>query len=172
MELLTGVIVAIAAVALVLEPLFANRTRRITAPTEDLLDFQDPHESDSPRVKALLALKEIEFDRATGKLSDADYVRLKREYGRAALNAMDAEPGAAGAAADDDAVERAIAEFRDRGPQQCPGCGERPEATAIFCSSCGRLLGESDARPRCWECGAELDDEARFCGVCGVEVAA
>ena len=54
---------------------------------------------------AIDALREIEFDRATGKLSDDDYASLKTEYTRTALVEMRArEPvvsagrGAAGAA--------------------------------------------------------------------------
>lgn len=173
MELLTGVIVAIATVALVLEPLFTRRTGHRAASAPDLLDFEDPEESASPRVKALLALKEIEFDRATGKLSDADYATLKRRYGRAALDAMDAASdghGANGGNGSDDAAERAIAAFKEREAQHCPDCGARPEAAALFCSSCGRLLGKPDARPRCWECGADLEADARFCSGCGAGV--
>jgi hypothetical protein len=47
---------------------------------------------DTPRGQALLALKEIEFDRATGKLSDADYEELKARYTARALLLLDA-PG-------------------------------------------------------------------------------
>ena len=44
---------------------------------------------DTPRGQALLALKEIEFDRATGKLSDADYEELKARYTARALLLLD-----------------------------------------------------------------------------------
>ena len=37
---------------------------------------------------AIVALREIEFDRATGKLSDADYADLKARYTQRALDAM------------------------------------------------------------------------------------
>ena len=46
---------------------------------------------------AVVALREIEFDRATGKLSDADYAELKTRYTRAALERCGAD--ALGAAA-------------------------------------------------------------------------
>lgn len=174
LELVTGIVVAVAVVALVIEPLFVRRARPDPAagPADDLLVFEDPEESASPRVKALLALKEIEFDRATGKISDADYAALKRRYGRAALEAMDSGNGQPAAEVGDDAVERAIADFKDRGPRVCPDCGDRPEPAAVFCSSCGRALGEPHARPRCWECGAELEADARFCGACGFALTA
>ena len=54
----------------------------------------DPEET--AKGVALTALKEIEFDRETGKLSDADYELLKGKYTAAALEAlrMEQEAGA------------------------------------------------------------------------------
>ena len=48
----------------------------------------------SPQAVALRALKEIEFDRATGKLSDSDYEQLKAKYTAEAVAAMRGEQGA------------------------------------------------------------------------------
>jgi hypothetical protein len=89
-------------------------------------------EVESPKLKALVALREIEFDRATGKLTEEDYFRLKAKYEREALAAIEAEE--AGAAA----VHLEVAGLQ-RGAE-CPACGPRPEAAPVFCSSCGRLL--------------------------------
>ena len=55
----------------------------------------DPEET--PKGVALPALKEIEFDRETGKLSDADYELLKGKYTAAALEALRAEEAASAA---------------------------------------------------------------------------
>src|SRR5438067_8097812 len=52
---------------------------------------EDPDDDLSPQAVALRALKEIEFDRATGKLSDADYDTLKARYTAEALAALRAE---------------------------------------------------------------------------------
>jgi hypothetical protein len=83
LELIAGVIVAFVAVALVLEPLFSARgAEPFAASPTDQIDFTDIEESESAKVQALLALKEIEFDRATGKLSDEDYTALKTKYSR------------------------------------------------------------------------------------------
>src|SRR5439155_18632511 len=54
-------------------------------------DGDDPEDDMSPQTVALRALKEIEFDRATGKLSDADYEQLKAKYTAEALAAMRGE---------------------------------------------------------------------------------
>src|SRR5690242_21641690 len=48
----------------------------------------DPDDDLSPRAVALRALSEIEFDRATGKLSLEDYESLKARYTREAVNAL------------------------------------------------------------------------------------
>jgi len=72
---------------------------------------------------ALTALKEIDFDRETGKLSDADYEFLKAKYTALALDALRAEQSALPAS-----------------QQSCSTCGPRPESDAIFCSTCGLHL--------------------------------
>lgn len=148
LELLAGAAVTIAALALVLEPLARGASRRPVARDEDDdLDLTPIEESESPKVQALLALKEIEFDRATGKLSDEDYGRLKATYSQKALEAIDTEAQreradqvrAAVVATADDPAEALIREARSQ-LRLCPQCGPRPEADAAFCSECGRRL--------------------------------
>lgn len=142
LELLAGAAVAIAALALVLEPII--RPAAAPLPRADAEDDEVPlEESASPKVQALLALKEIEFDRATGKLSDEDFERLRARYARQALSALDAEAErdarVATAAATEDPAEALIRAARV-GLRVCPSCGPRPEAEAAFCSQCGRRL--------------------------------
>lgn len=132
LELLGGLLLAIAAVALVLEPLFRSPGRAAAQSFESSPWDEDPLEAESPKVKALVALREIEFDRATGKLSEEDYTRLKAKYEREALAAIEAEE--AGVVAQRGSVAAT------RGGAECPACGPRPEAAPVFCSSCGRLL--------------------------------
>ena len=57
------------------------------------LEPRDPEET--PKGIALTALKEIEFDRETGKLSDSDYEFLKGQYTARALDALRQEEVAA-----------------------------------------------------------------------------
>src|SRR5687767_6663953 len=56
--------------------------------------YEPPEPEETPKGIALAALKEIEFDRETGKLSDADYQLLKSKYTAAALDALRAESAA------------------------------------------------------------------------------
>ena len=56
------------------------------APRPPAYEPLDPEET--PKGVALAALKEIEFDRETGKLSDVDYEFLKSKYTGQALEAI------------------------------------------------------------------------------------
>lgn len=122
---------------------------------------------------ALTALKEIEFDRETGKLSDADYAYLKSRYTSAAIEALREEEASPGG----DAIERLVAErvrvvraaAAGADAITCPDCGVRPEPDAIFCSSCGRRIGGPAA---CGSCGVALEAGSRFCTHCGGRIAA
>jgi hypothetical protein len=140
LELVAGMAVAVAALALLLEPVV--RPAPAGAAPEPVEDDEIPlDESASPKVQALLALKEIEFDRATGKLSDEDFEQLRARYARQALSALDEEDRGdavlAAAAGTDDPAEALIRSART-GLRVCPACGPRPESNAAFCSDCGK----------------------------------
>lgn len=168
-EALAAALVGILALWFVLDPVL-----RPTTPAPPIYEPPDPQET--PKGQALAALREIEFDRATGKLSDADYDALRTTYTAEAVEAMRAEESGAAAGATTDDVERMVAArvAAIRGGDLaegvvCPTCGPRPEVEAAFCSSCGRSLNGAGA---CTGCGAPLTPGARFCGNCGTKVAA
>lgn len=128
---------------------------------------EDPDDDMSPQTVALRALKEIEFDRATGKLSDNDYEQLKAKYTQEALVAMRGETGHEKRETGD-VTARATPFPVTRFP--CPEHGARPEPDALFCSECGRRLGTAPGY--CARCGRALETEARYCNACGARVAA
>jgi Double zinc ribbon len=163
--LIAGTLLAVGALAFVLYPLFfvpprSAPVRRVTTPRG------------AEREDAVAALREIEFDRETGKLSDADYLELKTRYTKQAIEAMRRESRsgqvAAGPSAEaDDEIEAAVRAYRAE-HVPCPTCGPRPEPDAIFCSTCGRYL-----RDRCADCGAPVEAlDARYCVNCGNRLAA
>jgi rRNA maturation endonuclease Nob1 len=130
---------------------------------------------------AVAALREIEFDRETGKLSDSDYAELKTRYTRealaelraadareaAAVPAMVVVPAALSLADAADPVEAAIRRAREN-QRSCGVCGPRPEPDATYCSSCGRYLPGA-----CAKCGTHVDlVGSRFCAGCGDQLAA
>lgn len=118
--------------------------------------------ADARDPSAVDALREIEFDRQTGKLSDDDYATLRATYTERALGEMRAaaEPAAPAVAARSD--------IADRGLRTCPVCGPRPESDALYCSACARYLAGV-----CASCGAAVTESAaRFCSGCGHQLAA
>jgi hypothetical protein len=134
-SVVAGLLLAIAALLLVLEPLL--RGRRDAAPAALLPDSDDEIDPvQQRRDLALAALKEIEFDRATGKLSDDDYARLYEKYSAAALEAIAAADRAA-----PDPIEELIARARAQSSGErrpfCTGCGARTITGKKFCSECG-----------------------------------
>ena len=153
--LTVGTVLALLALAYVLAPLFSD-----AVPARlDVGDPTIPSESSS----AVATLREIEFDRATGKLSDSDYASLKSSYTSLALEAMRAESSARAVDASSSGVVGVVPATAN-----CPVCGPRPEHDAVYCSSCGRHLGGP-----CAQCGAAIDQPgARFCARCGHAVAA
>src|SRR2546426_11685291 len=93
-ELIAGILLVAGALYLVLKPVFQPRFAEVGKGDGGSVEGgEDPDDGLSPGAVALRALKEIEFDRATGKLSDTDYDALKAEYTAAALAALRAEAG-------------------------------------------------------------------------------
>ena len=147
-EFVVGVLFAAATLWFVLLPIFRPGLEPAGVVDGDLLDDdgEDPDDDYSSRAVALRALREIEFDRATGKLSDADYDSLKGKYTAEALAALRAEEARAAASVATPArpgspISRPV----------CPTHGLRPEPDAVFCSECGRRLGTAPAY--CARCG-------------------
>ena len=105
-----GLILAVLLVAVVVAP---------------LLERGEPIGAGSPAADrlalALDALREIEFEHETDKLSDEDYSALRQRYAADAIAARDA-----GATSDSDAR-----------PNACAVCDSTVAAKARFCSRCG-----------------------------------
>ncbi len=145
MVLAAGLLLALVAVLLVLEPVLrgAGAAPAPLLPDSDDEDDVDPVER--RRDLALAALKEIEFDRATGKLSDDDYERLLARYTAEAAIAIQAADAAAA-----DPVEHLIAQAK----------------------AAAHGLGTNGRRRYCTSCGASLEGARAFCTACGTRIAA
>jgi hypothetical protein len=88
-------------------------------------------DAEARRRVALASLKEVEYDRAAGKLDDRDYRELRAQLEREALAAIAVAEGAqagAGAGEPDD--------FR-----VTHSCGFANPPGSRFCAGCGRRLG-------------------------------
>lgn len=168
LELILGILLATGATYYVLRPIL--RPAPSDGGTADVWSDEgdDPNDDLSPQAVALRALKEIEFDRATGKLSDSDYDQLHAKYTQEALTAL---RGDGGRGMGEGATRPATTRPSSPVPRPaCPVDGLRPEADAAFCSACGRRLGT--ALGYCARCGSALESDARYCNRCGSRVAA
>jgi hypothetical protein len=168
--LLIGTVLALGALAFVLLPIFDD-----APPAVDAARGRGQAPRPPAAGGAIDALREIEFDRETGKLSDDDYAALKATYTEEALAAMRAESATAARGAplaqapdtDIDPAEAVIRKYRRPSPS-CATCGPRPEPDAVYCSTCGAYLAGS-----CESCGAVVTEPgARFCPSCGHSLAA
>jgi ribosomal protein L40E len=109
--LLVGTALAVASLCYVLYPLFRADIAAVPLPP------RPPADTRRRQSLAVDALRELEFDRQTGKISDADYEPMKARY-----------------------TEQALAVMRAGGTPVCERCGPRPERDADFCSKCGSPL--------------------------------
>ena len=169
-EFVVGVLFGAATVWFVLQPIFRAGLESPGVVDGMGVDDEgdDPDDDFSSRAVALRALREIEFDRATGKLSDADYEALRAKYTEEALVALRAGDVGRGRG-----PASAPVQTRPSSPVPRPSCpthGPRPEPDAGFCSDCGRRLGVAPGY--CARCGSALEREARYCHGCGTRVAA
>ena len=158
--LLIGIVVALGAVALVVGPILWPGPARPAAEPEEPEDDPREHRKDL----ALAALKEIEFDRATGKLDDADYERMKAAYTAEALAAIRAVDAAAAPVP----VEPALAKRQvPAGVGAGEGAAADDPAEALIAAKRQAAKG---GRRFCSECGAELEGAGKFCVECGAKV--
>ncbi len=164
-----GIALALIALAIVLSPMFSDdvpaeiRPEHRSTPKLEIDDEPVPG-------SAIEALREIEFDRATGKLSDDDYDGMKERYTVQALvelREQDALGGRVAIASPTDVAERLVKKYRP-GSTLCTTHGLRPEPDALFCSECGLFLPG-----KCDQCGAPVTAPgAHFCTGCGHVLAA
>lgn len=131
LEAVAAALVGLALLLLVLGPLLSGEAVPAVVDDEPV-DFEE-----TPKGIALSALKEIEFDLATGKLSDEDYALLKGKYTALALHEMRAEDGGSFDMEDAIAARARIVRGQPAAGPVCTTCGPRPEPDAEFCSSCG-----------------------------------
>jgi hypothetical protein len=151
-----GSLLAVATLAFVMAPVIVG-VRRARAPRAALRPVHTEN-------FALAALREIEFDRVTGKLSDSDYAVLRERYANEALAVM---RNTSSPAAVDDPIEAAVRAYSATHPS-CASCGIRPEPDAIYCSNCGGYLAGT-----CDGCGiAVTAPGVRYCIGCGQRLAA
>lgn len=169
MTLLLGLLLALLAVFVVVLPIL--RPPRAAAPSV-LFDEPEDDPVENRKALALAALKEIEFDRETGKLSESDYQAMLVRYQKEAVEALKASDAPAemaaggpnGSGGPSAAGGNGHAPSADRGPTSAEGMPSAEDAVE-------RLIAEtrkaSKGRKFCTNCGAVLEGSGRFCVECG-----
>jgi predicted RNA-binding Zn-ribbon protein involved in translation (DUF1610 family) len=108
------------------------------------------------RAAALSALRSLDFDFQTGKVSEEDYPALRLQLVAEAARYVDAS------ASEDDRVEAMIRARRAASGEPCPKCGKKAAADARFCPECGAELAAA-----CPSCGKSVRAGDLFCTSCG-----
>lgn len=94
------------------------------------------------------AIKELEFDKALGKLSTKDFEDLRRDLEKEALRVikrLDQAQDSSGTRTLRESIDADILALRrDRlkPPERCPNCAAPSQEKDRFCSSCGTRLGQ------------------------------
>jgi len=129
MDMLIMALIVGATGALILWPLLRGEE-------EEAADL--PADRSREKELALAAIRELEFDYATGKISPEDYALLRARYEARALQAITraATPAATGGEPDLEALLEAEIAARRRG-RRCASCGGSLPREARYCPSCG-----------------------------------
>ena len=134
-------------------PRAASRARRLLLQADadveraPLIDAARARELERDKALVLRSIKELEFDRAMGKVGDADFAEIG---GHLRARALDADAGAgppAGAARRGAAAKPVAAGVRagrgrgdGLGGDRAPSCGTSNDVDAHFCKRCGARL--------------------------------
>lgn len=123
----------------------------------------EPQAGDGKEI--LYALRDLDFDYQTGKVTESDYGTLRSRLLAEAASSLTAEDEDRQAA--DAQVERPAPANRKHsgGHNRCPQCGTRVEREHRFCARCGTSLLTS-----CESCGSALPVQDSFCSACGEPV--
>lgn len=186
-SILIGLALTVMVGALIAQPFIERRGMRekqVTA-AEALL---------AEREALLVALRDLDFDHAVGKITTEDYTPQRAQLAAqavAVLKQMDAlglspatetveaqieravasRRAAAAPPTADAQMEAAIAARRQTAPAGgavCAHCHTPAGADDRFCAKCGRALPAAAA---CAQCGTRLQPNDRFCAKCGAAVA-
>ena len=151
-SVLTGLILLVASLGFVILPF---RQKQSTT--------QQPHKADShspgKREAVLSALRDLDFDYKTGKVSEEDYTPLRAQLLGQAAQYIEQEKN------EEEKLEALIQSHRreQQKVSQCEHCGTSIEAGQRFCSKCGSAVDNE----LCPSCGKKIRAGDQFCSSCG-----
>lgn len=167
-----GLAVFVVAVAFVVRPLVvgpaASSRDRYRARGHSALARQMDERAEllEKRNAVYTAIRELDFDHETGKVSDEEHARQRAELvreGVAILKGLDRLEAAAPAA---DPLEAAIAAVR-QGAEAGAADALEAEISGLRAQPGGRATPTANGYHACPSCGAPASPADRFCGACG-----
>jgi rubrerythrin len=162
-------IIAIAAAVFVVLPFFKNRFEKISHDA----GFQNSVEEklrrlNSEKESVYSALKEIDFDYSTGKLSKEDYDELENKYKAQAVALLKEIDGLRRKSYIPDLDEEIEKEIRAIRRTQTELADDEEVEKEIIKARQSRVL--EDSRLTCFVCGNEYKSDDRFCSKCGTRL--
>ncbi len=153
--LLIGTAILLLTVVALADPWTRRRLRQFSGDSKNV-----PRPEDGKAI--LYALRDLDFDYQTDKITESDYGTLRSKLLAEAAVSLDGSGRTA-----DAQLERAVLSHRKNpGTQKsCPECGSRVEGAHRFCSHCGTSLPET-----CKSCGFTIKDQDSYCPACGVPI--
>jgi len=137
---LIALVMAAIAIAVVTAPLRGKRRLEASA------EVTSAPEPESEYRNALLAIRDLDFDRELGVVAQGDYDRLREKLVATAARTMpqeepspSARPPRGRAEAETGAPRGRLADSRDHG-SVCPECGRPFQPGHVFCGGCGTRL--------------------------------
>ncbi|MBW2455337.1 MAG: zinc-ribbon domain-containing protein [Deltaproteobacteria bacterium] len=141
-------------------------------PSEDAYAFGAPSTEEEQKRAVLRALKDLEFERSVGKISEADFARLTARYraeAKGLLRIIDerARPGREKVEVLVDRLlqERGLVPATRRG-----GVHPRPTGEAQAEADTETETDADHDPHRCPKCQTHNDDDAAFCKKCGARI--
>lgn len=154
--ILIGTGLSILSVFFVAAPLLNKKGKKPTSASKKTPAISNQYE------ETLIALRDLDFDHSTGKITAEDYVNLRAELLVKAAKELEAKVQKEKEL--DALIENAIQSRKKDKPAAriCGKCGSKSKITDQFCSACGVSLN-----PVCQNCGHEIEPGDLFCTGCG-----
>jgi ribosomal protein S13 len=154
--ILVGTGLLILTALFVANPLVNKKGRKTTAASTKLPTISNQY------AETLIALRDLDFDQRTGKITDEDYAKLRAELLVKASRELQVKNQQEKEL--NDLIEGAIrSRKKEKQPARtCKQCGSNQKTTDRFCSACGASL-----TPVCQNCGHEIKPGDLFCTGCG-----
>ena len=158
-SILIGLALLAATIPFVAKPLLNDKRRKPAAIDSSVAVPHNRH------AQTLTALRDLDFDHRTGKITDEDYAGLRAALLAQAAEAIEQEDRQS--AERDALIEDAVRARRQHKTDSlaCGQCGAALQVNDRFCRRCG-----APATSLCPHCGHAAGADDRFCTACGTSL--